>query len=153
MTSAMRKGVLALSSAAVLLGLVACGDDRHVASTDPRSESASQVTGQASEISREEKSDTTVMGSAPATDTTSSTSASTTLGAAVDDAQIVAKLKSEFAADTDISAMAIDVDSKDGMVTLSGMVPNTDAKVRADQIAKAMPEVKSVNNQLEVKAG
>lgn len=156
MKSAMSKGLLALSSVAVLLGLAACGDARDVASTDPRSASSSQVTGQAGEISREEKSDTAVMGAPRDTSPASTASADThasPIGQAVDDGQIVAKIKTEFAADKDISAMAVDVDSKDGMVTLSGVVPNSDAKVRADQIAKAMPEVKSVNNQLEVKAG
>jgi hyperosmotically inducible protein len=146
MKSMMHKGLAALSSLAVLLALGACGDREtasETASIDPRSQSSSQVTGQATELSKDEKSDTATMGAA----------GDTTLGEKIDDAQIVAKIKTEFATDKDISAMAIDVDSKDGMVTLSGTVPNSDAKVRADQIAKGMKDVKSVNNQLEVKAG
>lgn len=71
----------------------------------------------------------------------------------VDDGSIVARLKGDFAADPDISAMAVDIDSKGGMVTLSGVVTNSEAKVRADKLARSLPEVKSVNNQLEVKAG
>jgi len=153
MKSSLHKGVLALSSVAVLLALGACGDAREVASTDPRTESASQVTGQANEISKEEKSDTAVMGAAPSSPAATSEASTTALGEKIDDTQIVARLKTEFAADKDISAMAIDVDSKDGVVTLSGTVPNSDAKVRADQMAKALKDVKQVNNQLEVKAG
>jgi len=150
----MKSSLYALSSIALLLALGACGDAREVASTDPRTESASQVTGQATELSREEKQDTAVMGGPASTGTPGAgTSADTALGDKVDDTQIVARLKTEFAADKDISAMAIDIDSKDGVVTLSGSVPNSDAKVRADQMAKALSEVKSVNNQLVVKAG
>ena len=153
MKSLTHKGLLAMSSIAVLLALGACGEQhREVASVDPRNESATQVTGQATEISRDEKSDTAVMGASPQSQGAPAES-STALGETIDDAQIVAKIKTEFAADKDISAMAVDIDSKDGMVTLSGTVPNSDAKVRADQIAKAMRDVKSVNNQLEVKAG
>ena len=148
MQSVMHKGLMAISSVAVLLALGACGDRE--ATTDPRAESSSQVTGQSTELSKDEKRDagTSVMGAGK-----DSTSADTTLGQKVDDAQIVTKLKSEFAADKDISAMAIDVDSKNGVVTLTGTVPNSEAKVRADQIAKGMKDVRTVNNQLEVKAG
>lgn len=142
----MHKGLMAASCVAVLLALGACGDRE--ATTDPRAESSSQVTSQSTELSKQEKQDTTAMGAGQG-----STGADTTLGQKVDDAQIVVKIKSEFAADKDISAMAIDVDSKDGVVTLTGSVPNSQAKVRADQIAKSMKEVRSVNNQLEVKAG
>jgi osmotically-inducible protein OsmY len=144
----MHKGLMAVSSVAVLLALGACGDRE--TTTDPRAESSSQVTGQSTELSKDERrdTDTSVMGAGKA-----SGSADTTLGQKVDDAQIVTKIKSEFAADKDISAMAIDVDSKDGVVTLTGTVPNSEAKVRADQIAKGMKDVKTVHNQLEVKAG
>lgn len=149
MKSTLHKGALALSSLAVLLALGACGD-REVASTDPRNDSSTQVTGQATEISKDEKNDTSVMG---ASGQNKDATASTTMGEKIDDAQIVTKIKTDFAADKDIGAMSIDVDSKDGMVTLSGTVPNSEAKVRADQIAKSTKDVKTVINQLEVKAG
>ncbi|MBI5275558.1 MAG: BON domain-containing protein [Burkholderiales bacterium] len=84
-------------------------------------------------------------------DTASMGASGSVSAAQASDAQIVAKLKAEYAADSDISAMVVDIDSKDGMVTLSGMVPNSDARVRADRIARAMKEVKSVNNQIEVR--
>jgi osmotically-inducible protein OsmY len=144
----MHKGLMAVSSVAVLLALGACGDRETTA--DPRAESSSQVTGQSTELSKDEKRDsgTSVMGAGK-----ESGSADTTLGQKLDDAQIVTKIKSEFAADKDISAMAINVDSKDGVVTLTGTVPNSEAKVRADQIAKGKKDVKTVHNQLEVKAG
>lgn len=148
MRSTKHKGLAAVSSIAMLLALSACGDRE--TTPDPRAESSSQVTGQATELSKDEMrdADTAAMGAGKST-----SGADTTLGQKIDDAQIVTKIKSEFAADNDISAMAIDVDSKDGMVTLSGTVPNSEAKVRADKIAKGTKDVKSVNNLLEVKAG
>lgn len=145
MKSFMHKGLMAISSIAVLLALGACGDREAV--EQQRSDASSQVTPSPSTDTR---SDTSAMG---APGTPAAPGADTTLGQKVDDAQIVTKIKGEFALDKDISAMAIDVDSKDGMVTLSGTVPNSEAKVRADEIAKSMKDVKSVNNQLEVKAG
>jgi osmotically-inducible protein OsmY len=152
MKVAIDKAVAASAALAGLLALGACGERE--AGMDPRAESASQVTGQATEISKQERQDanTAVMGAAGETKDAAKDAAAA-VGEKVDDAQIVARLKSEFAADKDISAMAIDVDSKEGMVTLSGTVTNSDAKVRADRIARGMKDVKSVNNQLEVKAG
>jgi hyperosmotically inducible protein len=125
----MQHTIHSIALASALLALAACSDRD---APDPSRMTAGTV------------SDTAVMG-APA--------AGPVAIEKVDDGSIVAKLKAHFAEDPDISAIAIDVDSKGGMVTLSGVVTNTDAKVRADQMAKAMPEVKSVNNQLEVRAG
>lgn len=146
------KAVAAAAALAAVLALGACGERE--AGSDPRAESANQVTGQATEMSKQERQDasTAVMGAAGETKDAAK-DATAAVGEKVDDAQIVTRLKSEFAADKDISAMAIDVDSKEGMVTLSGTVTNSEAKVRADRIARGMKDVKSVNNQLEVKAG
>lgn len=152
MKVAIDKAVAAAAALAGLLALGACGERE--AGSDPRAESANQVTGQATEISKQERQDagTAVMGAAGETKDAAKDAAAA-VGEKVDDAQIVTRLKSEFAADKDISAMAIDVDSKEGMVTLSGTVTNSEAKVKADRIARGMKDVKSVNNQLEIKAG
>jgi hyperosmotically inducible protein len=66
----------------------------------------------------------------------------------IDDAQIVTKVNAALAADTDLSALKIDVDSKNGMVTLKGKAPDAAAKDRAEQLVKSMQDVKSVDNQL-----
>ncbi|HEV8486161.1 MAG TPA: BON domain-containing protein, partial [Blastocatellia bacterium] len=42
---------------------------------------------------------------------------------AVDDSAITAKVKSKLAADSQTSAIKISVETKDGVVTLSGTVP------------------------------
>ena len=47
----------------------------------------------------------------------------------------------------------IDVSSSNGMVTLSGEVRGNRAKKKAEQIAKSVPHVAGVNNQLGVAPG
>lgn len=92
-------------------------------------------------------SNTAVMGASSSTGA-SAANPGTTLGERVDDGQITARVNAGLAADSDLSAIRIDVDTKDGVVTLTGPVPNASAKERAEEIAKGVNEVKSVNNQL-----
>jgi osmotically-inducible protein OsmY len=77
-------------------------------------------------------------------------SAGQNLSAKVDDAKIVTKVKSGLASDKNISALKINVDSRDGVVTLTGSVPNAAAQARAVQIARDTKDVRSVENQLKV---
>ena len=71
---------------------------------------------------------------------------------AADDATITAAVNAGLAKDPDLSAISIDVDTNAGKVTLRGPAPNPVAKERAEQIAKDVRGVSSVDNQLEVKA-
>lgn len=68
------------------------------------------------------------------------------------DAAITAKVKSAFVAEPDLQALQIDVDTKDGTVTLTGEVDSEQKKERAAQIAQGQEGVKSVENRLTVKA-
>jgi len=95
-------------------------------------------------------SNTTVMG-APSIGAAASNAASN-IGERIDDGQITARVNAGLAADGDLSAIRIDVDTRDGVVTLTGPVPNATAKSRAEEIAKRVSEVKSVNNKLTVSA-
>ena len=72
-------------------------------------------------------------------------------GDMLDDAGITASVKTDLAKDSELSALAINVDTKDGVVTLNGPAPNEAAKARAETIAKAAKGVKSVDNKLVVK--
>ncbi len=74
-------------------------------------------------------------------------------GDKVDDAVITTKVKAAIAADKDLSAIKIDVDTQNGVVTLSGPAPTATAKERASEIARNVKGVNSVNNQLTIKAG
>ena len=71
----------------------------------------------------------------------------------VDDATITTKVNAALAADKDLSAVRINVDTKDGVVTLTGPAPTAEAASKATKLAKDVKGVTSVNNQLTVKAG
>ena len=71
----------------------------------------------------------------------------------VDDGAITTKVKAAIAADKDVSAIKIDVDTQNRVVTLSGPAPTVTAKERASEIARNVKGVNSVNNQLTIKAG
>lgn len=75
------------------------------------------------------------------------------VAAAADSASITAAVNAGLIKDTELSAIKIDVDTKDGVVTLTGEAPSQAAKDRAGDIAKAVEGVSSVNNNLTVKAG
>ena len=66
-------------------------------------------------------------------------------------AALTTKVKSALAADAGLKTMtSIDVDSKDGVVTLKGKVDSADLKKKAGDVAKKVSGVKSVKNELKV---
>ncbi|MDM0043711.1 BON domain-containing protein [Variovorax dokdonensis] len=71
---------------------------------------------------------------------------------ATDDATITASVNADLAKDPQLSALRIDVDTNAGKVTLSGPAPTAQAKERAEQIARNVEGVSSVDNRLEVKS-
>ena len=70
---------------------------------------------------------------------------------AVDDAAITTKVKSAVFAEPGLKSLQIGVDTKDGVVTLSGVVDNTSLKERAMQIAGHVEGVRSVVDNLAIK--
>ena len=167
-------------SLAMLLALGACGDRADDRTAGQKLDSAIAKTGQvAGEVKQDTKEAAAATGAAlkdasakagvavreagaetktsvmaAAADTRAAAArAGDNVGAKVDDAQITAGVNAGFAADNGLSAAKIDVDTKDGVVTLKGPVPSTAAKTRAAEIAKNVKDVKSVKNQLSVKAG
>lgn len=77
--------------------------------------------------------------------------AGTAVSATVGDAAITASVSAGLAKDPELSAVKIDVDTKGGVVSLKGPAPTAAAKSRAEEIAKGVQGVSSVNNLLEVK--
>jgi hyperosmotically inducible protein len=71
-------------------------------------------------------------------------------GEPITDAALTAKVKTKFLADTEISGLKIDVDTKDHVVTLTGTVPSAAEKRRAVAVAKETDGVKSVVDRLKV---
>ena len=73
-----------------------------------------------------------------------------TVGEAVDDAKIVTELKAKYAADPDLSAIKINIDSTQGFVRLKGEVKTFALRQKAESMARAISGVKSVDNQLMI---
>ena len=70
----------------------------------------------------------------------------------IDDATITTKVKAAVLAEPGLKTLQINVDTKDGRVTLAGTVDNAELKQRATQVAGAVEGVKSVSDQLTVKS-
>lgn len=68
----------------------------------------------------------------------------------MDDAEIVAEVNARLAADSDTSALNIDVDSLDGVVTLTGVVRSDEARLEAERIARTTSGVTRVISRLRV---
>ena len=78
---------------------------------------------------------------------------STDTGRALSDTAITASIKTDFLKDPDLSVLKIDVDTKDGVVTLNGVAETPSAKMRAVKLAEATKGVKEVRSHLTVKQG
>jgi hyperosmotically inducible protein len=73
-----------------------------------------------------------------------------TAGEVVDDVTITAEIKAKLAADPELSAIKINVDSNQGAVRLKGEVKTLALRRKADQLAQGVKGVKSVDNQLVI---
>ena len=175
MTTYHRRNLIALSSLAALLALSACGrnDDRTagqqldeaIAKTDKAAENAKVETqaafGKAESAMQRAAENTKAAGAnavqefkeAGAKIGQSSSPASSDTERKLSDSQITARVNAGLAADKDLSAIRIDVDTKDGVVRLTGPAPTTKAKARATEVARAVKGVTSVQNHLTVRAG
>jgi hyperosmotically inducible periplasmic protein len=69
----------------------------------------------------------------------------------VDDSAITAKVKAALAGDPRTKAHQVNVEVREGVVQLSGFVDNSEAKSTAEELARAVDNVKSVDNELSVK--
>jgi len=69
----------------------------------------------------------------------------------VDDGAITAKVKAALAGDSRTKAHQVNVETHEGAVQLSGFVDNAEAKSTAGELARAVENVRSVDNQLDVK--
>jgi hyperosmotically inducible periplasmic protein len=66
-------------------------------------------------------------------------------GQVVDDALVTTTIKGRFAADPQVSALAINVDTVKGVVTLTGVVESDSARQRAIQLAQETEGVQRVD--------
>jgi osmotically-inducible protein OsmY len=80
-----------------------------------------------------------------------STPQQSSTGEVVDDSVITTKIKTQLANDEFLKSFQISVETRKGIVELSGFVDTQKAKDRAGQIARGVEGVKSVTNALIVK--
>jgi hyperosmotically inducible protein len=71
-------------------------------------------------------------------------------GEVITDAWITSRIKTKFVAQEVLRASAIDVDTKDNVVTLNGAVPNEAARAKALALAKEVEGVSRVVDNLKV---
>lgn len=75
------------------------------------------------------------------------------LGDGLEDAGIAAKVKTRLVSDERISAFDVDVDAREGVVTLKGTVSKEEAKSAAEELARATDGVSGVVNMITVGSG
>lgn len=73
------------------------------------------------------------------------------IGRYLDDKEITARIKAKFIADPELKALSIDVDTLDGVVTLTGVVERESQKERAVSLAKSVEGVKQIIVNIQVK--
>jgi hyperosmotically inducible protein len=153
MKPTQKRSAVILSSLAMLLALAACdrADNPTVGERTGPDASTSQRAG--AEVKQDAKDATASAGAAVDKAAEEAKQMGATAGEKIDDATITAKINASLAADKDLSAIKIDVDTQNGVVTLSGPAPSATARERASEIARSVKGVNSVNNQLTVKAG
>jgi len=147
-----------LSSLALLLALSACGKQDEGKTAGQQIDSAITKTEKAAtEVKAKTESAMANAGSA-VKDAAQSAEASgkEMAGKAaekLDDMAITTAVSAGLAKDPDLSAFKINVDTKNGAVTLNGSAPTEAAREKAGSIAKAVKGVGSVDNKLVLKAG
>jgi hyperosmotically inducible periplasmic protein len=73
-------------------------------------------------------------------------------GLKINDATITSEIKLKLAGDDLTDALDIDVDTKNGVVTLTGKVSSQAEADRAVQLARSVEDVKDVNSNLKIQA-
>jgi len=143
------------TAAALALTLAACGQpeqdatlgqklDTAIAATEKKADELgerAEATADRAEIKAGE-----VAGDVKA----SANEATAQMGEFIDDAAITAAVSARLAGDPDLSAIKIDVDTRDGKVTLSGPAPTEAARARAAELAISVKGVQGIDNQLVV---
>jgi hyperosmotically inducible periplasmic protein len=150
---------LVLISALAITGVLsACGKADDGKTAGQKLDSVLAKTEQAGEQAKEKTESALAKAGTAVKDATdkaasSSSAAASRAGDKLDDMTITAAVSSNLGNDPDLSALKINVDTKNGAVTLNGTARSQAAVNKATAIAKTVKGVNSVNNKLQVKAG
>ncbi len=149
---------LAVAAAVALaLGLSACGKQDDGKTAGQQLDSAIAKTEDAAARAKAKAESEMASAGAAMKSATQSAEASgkdmaTKAGEKIDDLTITTTVTAGLAKDPDLSALKINVDTRDGAVTLNGSAPTEAARDKAATLAKAVKGVNSVDNKLVVKA-
>jgi len=130
--SGIRMGLLAASSTA-LLGLAACDNPRPAETAGKKIDQAVDKMGQKVDQFAERAKEQ-----------------GEKAGQAMDDTKITAAVKAGILTEPGLKVLKVDVDTQNGMVTLTGSADSDQDVQKATQIASAVQGVKSVDNRLAV---
>jgi osmotically-inducible protein OsmY len=144
------KHVALLSALAAATLLVACEKKTTVTDTAPGSTS---TTTSSTTVAPSATASSAMAATANAMDKAASATerAADKAGDAIGDAAITGKVKTALIADPDVKALQVDVDTKDGVVMLTGTADSAAHAERAATVARGIDGVKSVDNKLTVK--
>ena len=108
---------------------------------------------QGTSSSTSQKLDQSTPKSADATSSSGATASesSSNMSAAAGDTAITAKVKAALIAEPGLKSMDINVETKDGTVTLTGSVDNAQLREKAKQVASSTSGVKGVIDNLNIK--
>lgn len=160
------RAALVLATAAVVFGLSACDQNQTGQTPGQQLDSvisktegtATAAANKAAELADKARDNTKAYLDSPQVkqDVASVKDAISNAGSALKDttgdAAITATVSTELARDPDLSARRIDVETKAGVVRLSGPAPTAEAKAKAERLALNVKGVASVDNQLVVGA-
>ncbi|WP_127804487.1 BON domain-containing protein [Hydrogenophaga sp. NH-16] len=132
-----------IATTAVLLSLTACGQ-KEEATVGQKIDGAMTSTEQAALQARQD------MESTAADIKREGEQAVQSVTTAATDMAITTKVKAALAADDQLSALKIEVDTVQGVVSLTGPAPSAEAAERATTLAKAVEGVTEVQNKLVV---
>jgi len=145
------------SAVAIALALSACGKQDDGKTAGQQLDSAIAKTGEAAAQAKAKAESEMASAGAAMKSATQSTESSgkdiaVKAGEKIDDLTITTSVTAGLAKDPDLSALKINVDTRNGAVTLNGSAPTEAAREKAATLAKAVKGVNSVDNKLVVKA-
>lgn len=132
-----------IATTAVLLSLTACGQQED-ATVGQKIDGAINSTEQAAQQAKQD------MESTAADIKREGEQAVQSVATTATDMAITTKVKAALAADDQLSALKIEVDTVGGVVSLTGPAPSAEAAERATTLAKAVEGVTEVQNKLVV---
>lgn len=135
-----------IATTAMVFAVSACGQ-KEEATVGQKIDGAINSTEQAAQEARQD------MSSAATEIKREGEQAAQSVADAASDMAITAKVKTALAADDQLSALKIEVDTVQGVVSLSGPAPSADAAERATVLARAVEGVTAVQNRLVVNKG